>query len=447
MFDGITGAVKGLLDRMEDKPLSIMGAKGADFSFDTVSAGWYGKNGYSKIYANLAGGLPAWSGESVSLPAALGLSAVWACNRIISESIGFLPVGMNRQIGDRTEPATEHPMYAAMKYAPNCEITSQNFTELLTSHCVMQGNSYAKIVRRSGVGTAMEMYPIQPQSVLPDREKTGQKRLVYVVKELNQPDKTYTVERGKPHDILHIRGLGWDGIAGYSVVTMARQSVGTAIAQERNVAAFYANGGRVPYILKHSGHFANEQDFDRFRADWEKTYSQPHKAPILEDGLVYEAIGLNAADAQLLESRLFTIPEICRWFSVSPHLVGDLSKATFSNIEALADQFVKFTLMTWLTRWEQEMWRCVLTPEEQGKGYFFRHDLSALLRSEFQARMQGYAALLQSGVESINEVRAQEGRNPIAGGDEHYVQVNLAPVGSGGAAPVQSARVRVQPAA
>lgn len=449
MFDELRDRVKGVLTkvsaRMDESPLSIVPEKkSADFSFDAVSAGWYGKNGYSRIYASLVGGLPAWSGEPVSLPGSLGLSTVYACNKIISESVGFLPLLMKQKVGGLTKEADAHPMYRALKYGPNVEISSQNFTELLTSHCVMQGNAFAKIVRRSGTNTAVALYPIQPQNVFPDREKTGQRRLVYVIKEANQPDQTYTVNPGQPQDILHIRGLGWDGISGYSVITMARQSIGTAIAQERNVAEFYAHGGRVPYILNHPSKFATDQDFDHFRADWEKTYAQPHKAPILEDGLKYEQIGLSAVDAQLIESRQFTVPEICRWFSVSPHLVGDLSRATFSNVESLADQFVRFTLMTWLTRWEQELYRCVLTPEEQRQGYYFQHDLSALLRAEFTTRMAGYATMLQNGVESINEVRAREGMNPVAGGDEHYVQVNLAPVGADGTVPQPTARVKVQ---
>jgi len=415
MFDGIKSAMRRAI-------------KAAAFSFDTISAGWYARNGYYGIYSALSGGLPAWSGEPVSTDTALGLSTVWACNKVISESVGFLPLNMMREKGKIKDLASDHPTYKALKYAPNDEITTQNFTELLTSHAVLQGNGYAKIARRSGTGQAIEFYPIQPQMVFPDREKTGQKRLVYVVREEHQPDKIYTVERGKPQDILHLRGLGWDGVQGYSVITMARQSLGTAIAQERNVANFYAKGGRVPYVLKHPLKFKDDKDYERFAANWEKVYSDPHKPPILESGLDYQQVGLSAADAQLIESRQFTIPDICRWFSVFPTIVGDLSRATFSNIESLAEQFVRFTLMTHLTRWEQEMWRCALTPEEKAQGYFFRHDLSALLRADFQTRMRGYAEMLQMGKNSLNEVRAMEGENPVDGGDEHYVQVNLAPV-------------------
>jgi HK97 family phage portal protein len=171
--------------------------------------------------------------------------------------------------------------------------------------------------------------------------------------------------------------------------------------------------------------FQNDAAFDKFRADWESVYSEPHKAPILENGMKYQPIGLNAADSQMLQTRLFDINEICRWFSVSPHLVGDLSKATFSNIEELALQFVKLTLNGWLRRWEEELWRCVLTPQEQAQNYFFRHDTDALLQGNFASRVAGYAVLLQNAVTSVNEIRSKENMNPVAGGDAHHIQLNM----------------------
>ncbi len=429
MFEGIKGALQSVVNRPEAAPLSIRTqVKSLGMSSEVFGANLLARNGYPRLAANMLGGTPAWSGEAVSRDTALTLSTVYACNKIISESVGFLPLQMLQRKGVNNELALSHPMYSALVNCPNPEITAQNFTELLTSHCVLGGNAYSRIVRRSGVGTAVELQALNPDSIRIDRDAA--KRLVYVLKERNQPDQTFTVERGKPQDILHIRGLGWDGVRGYSVVSvMARQSVGSALAGERSVANFYANGSRVPYLLKHPSHFESSEDFDAFRNDWEQVYSQAHKVPILEDGLEYESIGISAKDSQLLESRQFTIPELCRWFSVSPHLVGDLSKATFSNIESLAQQFVSFTLATWLTRWEQECFRCILTPDEQSQGYYFRHDLDQLLRSEFQVRMAGYALMLQNGKNSINEIRAKEGENPILGGDTHYVQVNLAPVG------------------
>jgi len=429
VFSEMVARVKGLLDGFSSGPIQLF-EKGATFE----QAEWYARNGFPGIAANLSGGSPAWSGESVTVDIALNHSVVWSCNRIISESTAFLPLVLMQRLKNKDKRvAYEHPMYTALHDSPNDEMTAMGFRETRTSDCVLQGGGFAQIYRRSGTGTAIELGALLPSQVTPDREKTGFKRLVYVVKEGNSPGKTYTVEKGKPQDILHIRGLGSDGIRGYSVISIARQSIGTAIAAEKNVAKFYAAGGRVPYLLEHPTKFKNDQDFDRFRKQWAETYSEPHTVPILENAIKYKQTGLSNADAQLLESRQFSIPEICRWFSVSPHLVGDLSRATFSNIEQLALEFVTKTLSAWITRWEQELWRCVLTAEERAEGYYFKHNLNALLRGDFQSRMAGYSTMLQNGIASVNEVRDLEDWNPIDGGDDHHIQLNMQTLPGGGA--------------
>lgn len=425
MFPEIRARLKRALAGFGSDPIQLGLKAGPGQVFDAVNVGWYARNGFPSIYSILSGGLPSWSGEPVSVETALNHSVVWACNRIISESTAFLPCVMLQRAGEAKRIASEQPMYTALHDAPNDEITAMSFREMLTSHCVLQGNAYAQIIRRSGTNTAIELRPLVPQTVFPDREREGQKRLIYVVKDGNSPDKTYTVQKGKPHDLLHIRGIGWDGIRGYSVVSMGRQSIGSAIAAERNVGRFWANGGRVPYVLNLERSFKSDEDYEKFRADWERVYSEPNRAPMLEPWVKYQQIGLNAHDAQMLESRLFGIHEICRWFLVSPHLVGDLSRATFANIEQLALEFVKMTLSTWITRWEQEAWRCILTDEEKSQGYFFKHNLNALLRGDFQSRMAGYSIMLQNGIASVNEVRDLEDWNPIDGGDDHHIQLNM----------------------
>lgn len=426
MLPEIASAVKGFLARREEnaRPVTLSLKGGPDININDPAS--YARNGYYNIASAMGGWRPTWSGETVNTETALNNPVVWACNRIISESVGFIPAVMLQQKGDAKEPAFTHPMYGALKNAPNDEITAQAFSEMLTSHCVLGGNSYAQIIRRSGTGTAIELQQLLPNQVLPDREKSGQKRLTYVIKEPGAADKTYTVQRGKPHDILHLRGLGWDGIRGYSVIQMGRQSIGTASAADRNVGRFWANGGRVPYNLKLSSKFANDTDAKKFREDWEATYSDPHKAPILEPWLEYQKTGLSMAEAQVLESRVFSIAEICRWFGVSPHLVGDLSRATFSNIEHLTLEFVKMTLTAWLTRWEQELWRCVLTNEEKAQGYFWKHNVNALLRGDFPTRMAGYASALQNGHMNVDEVRDLEDRNalPDGAGEAYHIQLN-----------------------
>jgi hypothetical protein len=216
-------------------------------------------------------------------------------------------------------------------------------------------------------------------------------------------------------------------VRGYSVIDKGKQIIGMAIAVERNLNRFWANGGRVPYHIESDGHFENDQQFQEFRTQWEATYSQAHKAPILEDGLKLVTDGLSMHDSQANEFRQFMIPEVCRLFSVSPHLVADLSRATFSNIEHLTLEFVKMTLSQWLSRWEQSFRRCVLTPAERQAGYYLHFNVNALLRGDFKTRMDGYSIALQNGFKNIDEVRELEDDNalPNGAGETHRVQLNM----------------------
>ena len=429
MFPEISSRLRGLFEA--PPPLSILGADPDDsksvVAFEAQTNEWYARNGYEQIYAALSGAGPSWAGERVTLASAMNHSVVWACHRIISETVAFIPLVMMQENknGVGKDLALKHPMYSALKNAPNSEMTAMGFRETLTGHTVLQGNSYARIIRRSGTGVAVELNPLQPSQVRHDRNKAG--RLINIVKDGNGQEKTFTVEPNTAQDILHIRGLGNNGTQGYSVITMGAQSIGTAIATEKNLAGFFARGGRLPYVLETDNKFKSKDDFDKFRADWETVYSAPHRAPILEQSLKYKQIGISAKDAQLLETRLFTIHEICRWFGVPPHLVGDLSRATFSNIEQLALEFVKLTLSAWLTRWEQELWRCVLTPDEKGQGYLCRHNLNALLRGDFVSRMGGYAVMLQNGIANQDEVRDLEDWNPMPDGmgTGYHIQLNM----------------------
>jgi len=433
VFPEIASRIRTLAAKIatDTAPLSILRVPGeakAIGSFEDVTTDWYGRNGYENIFSALGGGQFSWSGERVSLSTALNHSVVWACTRIISETVGFIPLVMLQTDKDPSKGkqlATKHPMYQALSRAPNDEMTAMGFRETLTGHCVLQGNAYAQIIRRSGTGVAIEMQPLMPNHVRAARDT--QKRLVYIVKVGNDQEKTYTVERNKPQDIFHMRGMSNNGIVGFSVLSVGAQSIGTALAAEKNVGGFYSHGGRLPYVLEMAQKFKTKEDFDRFRADWETTYAVPHKAPILENDIKYKQIGINAKDAQLLETRLFSIHEICRWFGVPPHLVGDLSRATFSNIEQLALEFVKLTLSTWLTRWEQELWRCVLTPDEKTQNYLWKHNLNALLRGDFPTRMAGYATMLQNGIACQDEVRDLEDWNPIPNGvgTGYHVQLNM----------------------
>lgn len=393
---------------------------------DGIDAEWYLHNGFPQIYSMLAG-RPTWSGESVTRETALNHSVVWACYRLITETMGVLPASVMIKNNSGKVEVPEHPMYSAMHNAPNDDVSAQTFKEMLTGHCMLDGDGFAKINRRSGTGTALSLEPLLPERVIVDREKQGQKRLVYeILNARGQTEKTYTVQAGKPHDILHLRGLSRDGLRGHNVIEIARQSLGTAISGERNVAGFWAHGGREPYMIQGTK-FKTEQDGDNYAKKWRQDSADPHRVMFLGGEGEYVKTGSSMVDAQALESRQFTVSEITRWWGVSPHLAGDLSHGTFSNIEHLFLEFKTLTASRWAKRWEQDFWRCVLTPEEKSAGYFLRVNVNALLRGDFTTRMQGYSQALQNGHMNIDEVRDLEDRNPLpeGAGSHYHIQVNM----------------------
>jgi HK97 family phage portal protein len=427
VLPALTGAVRNTMRSIrEGSARAILGGRKGISEF--INAEWYAQHGFYRTAESWGQGAPSWSGQPVTNETANNHSVVWCCRRIISGSVGGMPLELMQSRGNLKEPATNHPLYRLMHDEPNPEYNDMELRELQTDRTLMGGNSYGKIDRRSGTGTAIELWPIAPQAVNIDRDRQG--RLVYVVKEDAGAGKTYTVESGKPHDILHIRGLGFDGVRGYSVLTMARQSIGTALAAEHNVGRFFGNGGRVPYNLKLNQKFPNKETADKFRTDWEEIYRDPHKAPILEPWLEYQQTGISMVDAQMLETRLFNVSDICRWFLITPHMVGELSHGTFSNIENLYLQFVKGCLSDWIRREEKAYWRCLLTPEEKTQGYYFKHNVNALLRGDFATRMAGYATALQNGFKNIDGIRDLEDENPLpnGAGQAYHIQMNMATV-------------------
>lgn len=398
-------------------------------TFDPVSVQFYRK--YPRIWAAISGGDPAWSGEFVSNESMLSHSVAWACRRIITESVAFMPLNMMIDRGEEGKfAAKQKPLYNALKSAPNEDMTSMAFRECLTDHMITWGTAYAQIIRRSGSNEAIALYPITPDRVRSDRDQ--QKRLVHIVSG-DGPEKTYTVEAGKPHDILHIPGLSYDGIKGYSVLSVARNSVGLALSQERYASHYFSRGARQPGYLKPERQFKTEQESKAFEDDLNKHFDSEsyHKYPIFPMGVEFKPFGSwSPSDSQLLESRGLTVSDICRWFLISPDMVGDMSKATLNNMEQLALRFVKMTLTAWITRWEQNLWRCVLTPEEKAGGYYFKHNVNGLLRGDFQTRMAGYASALQNGFKNIDEVRDLEDDNPLpdGAGKAHHIQLNMGTV-------------------
>ena len=241
--------------------------------------------------------------------------------------------------------------------------------------------------------------------------------------------------RLQPSDVLHIPGLGFDGLVGYSPIAMAKNAIGMAIACEEYGAKFFANGAAPGGVLEHPGTIKDPQ---RVRESWQSTFGgsgNSNKIAVLEEGMKYTPIGISPEQAQFLETRKFQINEIARIFRVPPHMVGDLEKSSFSNIEQQSLEFVKYTLEPWLVRWEQSIQRTLFSPEEK-KRYFAKFNVEGLLRGDYASRMTGYATARQNGWMSANDIRELENMDRIPaedGGDLYLINGNMLPLGNAGA--------------
>ena len=376
------------------------------------------------------------SGKPVNERTALQMTAVYSCVRILSEAVAGLPLHVYRygENGSKVK-ALDHPLYRLLHDEPNPEMTSFNFRETLMGHLLLYGNAYAQIIR-NGKGEVIGLYPLMPTKMTVDRDSKGQ---IYYLYTRGSDDSPVDDENGQvylpPEQVLHIPGLGYDGIVGYSPIAMAKNAVGMAIACEEYGAKFFANGAAPGGVLEHPGTIKDPQ---RVRESWQSTFGgsgNSNKIAVLEEGMKYTPIGISPEQAQFLETRKFQINEIARIFRVPPHMVGDLEKSSFSNIEQQSLEFVKYTLDPWVIRWEQTIPRSLLLPDEKSR-YFVKFNLEGLLRGDYQSRMNGYAIGRQNGWMSANDIRELENLDRIPaedGGDLYLINGNMLPLKNAGA--------------
>ena len=302
------------------------------------------------------------------------------------------------------------------------------------THLLLWGNAYAQIIR-NGKGEVIALYPLMPDRMTVNRDSNGQLYYEYTVSMDDAPTVKGSLVRLHPSDVLHIPGLGFDGLVGYSPIAMAKNAIGMAIACEEYGAKFFANGAAPGGVLEHPGTIKDPQ---RVRESWQSTFGgsgNANKIAVLEEGMKYTPIGISPEQAQFLETRKFQINEIARIFRVPPHMVGDLEKSSFSNIEQQSLEFVKYTLEPWLVRWEQSIQRTLLSPEEK-KSYFAKFNVEGLLRGDYASRMTGYATARQNGWMSANDIRELENMDRIPaeeGGDLYLINGNMLPLGNAGA--------------
>ena len=303
------------------------------------------------------------------------------------------------------------------------------------THLLLWGNAYAQVIR-NGKGEVIALYPLMPDRMNVDRDDQGRLYYEYTISNDDAPINNGSRVKLSPTDVLHIPGLGFDGLVGYSPIAMAKNAIGLAIATEEYGSKFFANGAAPSGVLEHPGTI---KDPARIRESWQQTFGGSHnsnKIAVLEEGMKYTPISISPEQAQFLETRKFQINEIARIFRVPPHMVGDLEKSSFSNIEQQSLEFVKYTLDPWVIRWEQAMHRALLSEDEK-KNFFFKFNVEGLLRGDYASRMAGYATARQNGWMSANDIRQLEDLDLIPselGGDLYLVNGNMVPLPDAGAA-------------
>ena len=386
--------------------------------------------GYSFLFGRTT------SGKPVNERTAMQTTAVYACVRILAEAIASLPLHVYEYQDDGGKKLVhDHPLYYLLHDEPNPEMTSFVFRETLMSHLLIWGNAYAQIIR-DGAGRVLGLYPLLPDKMEVQRDDKGNIYYVYSRNSDENPTfKEYGNIKLKAEDVLHIPGLGFDGLIGYSPIAMAKNAVGMTLACEEYGASFFANGANPGGVLEHPGVL---KDPSKVRESWNSVYrgvNNAHKIAVLEEGMKYQQIGIPPEEAQFLETRKFQINEIARLYRIPPHMVGDLDKSSFSNIEQQSLEFVKYTLDPWVIRWEQSLQRSLLLPGEKGK-YFIKLNVDGLLRGDYQSRMNGYAVGRQNGWFSANDIREMENMNPIPdeeGGNLYLVNGAMTKLADAGA--------------
>lgn len=358
---------------------------------------------------------PTRSGVQVNEQTAMTFAAVFAAVRILSDAVGMLPLVLMYQDERGRREAKGVPLHHILRYQPNRNMTASVFKETLQHHLCLWGNAYARIRFDRG-GQPKELIPLLPDRTWPEREAG---KLIYM---------TEGAEKYAPEEIIHIPGLGFNGVVGYSPVAYTREAIAMGLAAQMFGATFFGNGAHLGGVLTHPGHLTPEA-LKNLRESFEAKFRGPansSRPAILEEGMKWEPIGIPPDDAQFLETRKFQVLEIARIFRVPPHMLADLERATFSNIEQQGMDFVTYSLQPWLEKWEQEFKKKLLG----GTQMVARFDLRMILRGDTAQRFQAYATGRQWGWLSPNDIRESEDENllPPEVGDVYLNPMNMSPM-------------------
>ena len=359
------------------------------------------------------------TGVQVNETSAFNASAVYACVRVLAESVAQLPLHIfHRKSDGSRERAVTHPLYNILHIKPNPKMSSMVFRETMMGHILTWGNSYAGI-ERNGAGKVIALWPLRPDRVTVKDSPTDKNRVVYEY--TNENGITFTLDMDA---VLHVPGLGFDGVSGYSVISKMRESIGLSLGAEEYAARYFGDGARPPLALIHPGTLKSEGK-KNLKEAWQKAYGGlqgSHKTAVLEEGITIEKIGFPPNDSQMLETRKFQISEIARAFRVPLHMIGELDRSTFSNIEQQSLDFVKYSIGSWIRRYDEYYHIRLLDGDPS---FFTEHLVDNLLKADIQTRYGAYAVARQNGWMNANEIRQRENMNDMDGGDIYLAPMNL----------------------
>jgi len=362
------------------------------------------------------------AGVAISNDTALQISAVFNSIRIIGEDIAKLPLQVFKRLDKGREKRSNNNIWRIFNESPNPEMDAMAFRNTLQGHILGYGNGYAEIVRDMD-GEVGQLWIIDPARVTPKRRQDG--TLFYQV-----TTPTGQVKEVSPNKIFRIPGFGFDGVTGYNVITYARQSLGLARAAESFGAKFFGNGAKASLVFEMPQELTEKSSKNLIKSIQSQVANQnQHGILLAEQGAKFSTLSVSQKDSQYLETRQFSVGDIARWFRIQPHKIGDLSKATFSNIEHQSQEYVSDTLTPWFIRWEQAIRMQLMTPEQQADNLYVKHNANALLRGDLKSRYEAYASGIVNGWFTRNEAREREELNPIDGLDEPLIPLNMAVVG------------------
>lgn len=380
------------------------------------------KSPSSELVDALTGGSTTATGKSVTPDQSLRVSSVYSCVRILSETIAALPLNLYERTDENgnRKIARNNALNRCLHVMPNSEMTAMDFRMYQMVSLLLRGTTFSEAYRARS-GEMGEIIPLNPDYILVDRvKKTG--KLVF-------EDHSKGQRTIPNHRMWRICGMSLNGITGLSPISCAREGIGISMSLEEHGARLFSNGAKPGGILEHPGKLS-ETGQKMLMDSWNSAYQgvgNANKVAVLQEGMKWHQLGLSAEDSQFLESRKYQRTEIAAMYGVPLHMIGDLDKATFSNIEHQSIMLVVYTLLPWLKRIEQSIYRDLLVPSERAD-YFAEHRVDGLLRGDAKARSEFYKSLFSVGALSINDIRRLENENSIVGGDKHYLQMQQVPI-------------------